>query len=166
VPHARSSWIVQQLLRSQKKSRNTNRAGLQTRYKAKNQHSTFESMQLFIFAVETSGGLNKEARDFVKRPAKTVWRANGSVLQCIYQATNKLCNLRTDQLHISTGRVHKLWAQHSTLAVEIQNARVHQVNIAKRRYPTSTASGGRLGKKKCLTHTHTHTHTSSYQDAV
>jgi hypothetical protein len=126
--------------------------------RAPSQHSTFESMQLFIFAVETSGGLNKEARDFVKLPAKM---SGGPMCRFSNASTRRpiLCNLRTDKLHISTGRVHKLWAQHSTLAVEIQNTRVHQVNIAKRRYVTNTQPLQPREEEK-MSDTHTHLLTS------
>jgi hypothetical protein len=65
---------------------------------------------LFFFAVETSGGLGKEARDFVKLLAKLDGGPMGSVIQRIYQ----------------------------TLAVEIQNAGANQVYITKRRYVTDT----------------------------
>lgn len=61
---------------------------------------------ILFFAIETSGGLGKEARDYVKLLAKLSGGSMGSEIQRIYQ----------------------------TLAVEFQNARANQVYITRKRY--------------------------------
>ena len=64
---------------------------------------------IFFFAVETSGGLGKEAREFVKLLAKMSGDLSSIILR-IYQ----------------------------TLAVEFQTARAEQIYITNRRYVTNT----------------------------
>ena len=65
---------------------------------------------IFFFAVETSGGLGKEAREFVKLLAKMSGGDLSSTILRIYQ----------------------------TLAVEFQTARAEQIYITNRRYVTNT----------------------------
>jgi hypothetical protein len=65
---------------------------------------------IFFFAVETTGGLGKEARDYVKLLAKLAGGTLSATILRIYQ----------------------------TLAVEFQCARANQVYITNRKYVTST----------------------------
>ena len=65
---------------------------------------------IFFFAVETTGGLGKEARDYVKLLAKLAGGTLSTTILRIYQ----------------------------TLAVEFQCARANQVYITNRKYVTST----------------------------
>jgi hypothetical protein len=65
---------------------------------------------IFFFAVETSGGLGKEAREFVKLLAKMSGGDLSSTILRIYQ----------------------------TLAVKFQTARAEQIYITNRRYVTNT----------------------------
>ena len=65
---------------------------------------------IFFFAVETSGGLGKEARNYVKLLAKLSGGSLGWEIQHIYQM----------------------------LAVEIQSARANQIYITRNRYVSPT----------------------------
>jgi hypothetical protein len=67
---------------------------------------------IFFFAVETSGGLGKEAREFVKLFAKMSGGDLSSTILRIYQ----------------------------TLAVEFQTARAEQIYITNRRYATNSTT--------------------------